>query len=333
MGDDETLVRSLARDFILFAVLPCALLTGAAYLYMEYFSPPLYAGVKLQDDVIYVSARRFETHGLEMLAANGAAIDLKPWSTLAVDRGLTPNVTVLVHGYNAQEHKVAGYFADLISHLHADAQHKVSIIVFDWPAVGVPHDELPTGQRLQRDLHMFTKNSPSQPGYELSMYAIDQRRAESVGAQSLLALLASLSDAGDRTVNVVAHSMGCHLLMHAMQQNPEAFSRVASMTWLAPDVDAAVIDEPWFRNAIEKLRRGLSVHYSHNDTMLTRLSRVANQSPRLGATGAGSSSAPPRKMEFVDMTAELGIENVHAGYLLRGSASARLIARQIVEAR
>jgi hypothetical protein len=103
------------------------------------------------------------------------------------------------------------------------------------------------------------------------------------------------------------------------------------MTWLAPDVPQDLLGEPWFREAADNLGKGLSVHYSTNDTILTHLSRVANLSSRLGAAGPGSAE-PHRKIDFVDMTAELGTEKVHTGYLLRDSASVRLIEARLKDA-
>jgi esterase/lipase superfamily enzyme len=115
-----------------------------------------------------------------------------------------------------------------------------------------------------------------------------------------------------------------------MQQDPATFSRIGSMIWLAPDVDATAIREPWFRAAVERMRTGLFVHYSPNDTTLSVLSRAANGTPRLGATGPGSDGgAPIGKLKFIDMTDAFGADAVHTGYLRKNSPSLPLIARQI----
>ncbi len=329
MPNNDSLAREFARAFVVFGVLPCALFTAAAYVYVQVFTPLPYAGVNLQDGVIYVSARRYETHGLEVLAENGATIDLRPWNSVTDGGRLKPGVTVLVHGYNAQEHKVATYFADLVSQVQSDAHSEGSLIVFDWPARGVPFDELPASLRIRLEMQMGDRASPGQLSFDFNMYKGDQRTAETAGAQSFLALLAALSQAGDRTVHVVAHSMGCYLLTHALKQKPEAFSRVSDLVWLAPDVDEAVVTEPWFRHAIDGLGRGLVVHFSNNDSLLARVSRVANLSRRLGATGAASIGVSHGKIALIDMTGELGTEGVHGGYLKRGSASAQMIAKLI----
>lgn len=328
MQDEDFSLRELAYYVMMFAVLPCAVFTGGAYLYVLYFMPPPYAGVALQPGVVYVSARRFETNGLETLAANGETIDLAPWSTQRLGARLKPSVTVLVHGYNAQEHKVATYFAELASYLQSAGDYRGTVVVFDWPALGVPLDELPTTQRVQLDMQMMGQNRPTQAGYELAMYGLAQRQAQGIGARSFLALLDALSRGGARTINVVAHSMGCYLIAEALKLHPATASQIASMIWLAPDVDEDIVDEPWFHEAIAHLRNGLTVQYSQNDTVLTRLSRIANGTRRLGATGLGAHALPP-KMEFVDMTAELGTENVHTGYLAKGSASLQRIPKQI----
>jgi pimeloyl-ACP methyl ester carboxylesterase len=329
MPDEDFSLRELAHLMLMFAVLPCAVFTGGAYLYILYFAPLPYEGVALQPGVVYVSARRFETSGLEALAANGEAIDLMPWSAgQPPDARLKPDITVLVHGYNAQEHKVATYFATLASYLRSEDGYGGTVLVFDWPALGVPLDELPTTQRVQLDMNMMGKNRPTQLGYELAMYGLDQRQAHGIGARSFLVLLDALSAGGARTINVVAHSMGCDLVAEALKLRPATASQVSSVIWLAPDVDEAVVDAPWFHDAVARLQNGLVVQYSQNDTVLTRLSRLANGTRRLGATGQGAHT-PPAKMSFVDMTAELGTEKVHTGYLAKGSPSLRRIASEI----
>ncbi|WP_072394987.1 alpha/beta fold hydrolase [Hyphomicrobium sp. CS1GBMeth3] len=329
MQDEDLSLWDLAKAVLMFAVLPCAIITGGAYLYVLYLKPPPYAGVTLQPGVVYVSARRFETQGLERLAANGESVDLTPWwPGDQRDTHLKPDVTVLVHGYNAQEHKVATYFTELAAHLQSEGGYDGTIVVFDWPALGTPLDELPTAQRVQLDMNMMGANRPSQASYELAMYGLDQRQAQGIGARSFLALLDLLSTSGAHTINVVAHSMGCYLVAEALKLRPGAATRIASMIWLAPDIDEAVTDAPWLRTAVDRLQNGLTVLYSRSDTVLTRLSRLANGTERLGATGAGTHT-PPSKMVFVDMTAELGTENAHTGYLMRGSSSLQRIARQL----
>lgn len=318
----------MVGEFVGFGLIGCLVFTGIAYLYIAYLAPPPYAGIMLQKDIVYVSARRFEANGLEILAQQGDTVTLKPlteaWRTFR-----PATVTIFVHGYNAQEHKVATYFAKLAADLRETEQYKGSIIVFDWPAMSVPFDELPATQRIQ--LELMAKDRPYQVGYELSMYFADKATAENTGALSFLALIDALSEAGVKSVDVVAHSMGCQLILHAMQRRAEAFSRIGYMAWLAPDVDQGVISDARFRKAVENLGNGLSVHYSANDSVLTRISRLANLSSRLGATGPGQGQVP-QKMQFVDMTATLGTENVHAGYLLHNSASSRLIGFRLKEA-
>jgi esterase/lipase superfamily enzyme len=313
------------RDVLGFGLVACALFMGLAYLYISVFQPPPYAGVKLQQGVVYISARRFETHGLEVLTEDADAITAKPIAEGLSATRLASNVTVLVHGYNAQEHKVATYFADLVDGLKSD---NASIVVFDWPAAGVPFDELPASQRVQLDMRMMGQNRPSQASYELAMYSLDQGTAKGVAATAFLQLVGTLARSGAQRLNVIGHSMGCLVIAEAMRRQPELFSSISAMVWLAPDVDEAVLGEPWFRNAVQKLGRGLSVHFSRNDTILSRLSKVANLSSRLGATGGRSTHDPPPNVTLVDMTSALGTTRVHTGYLLHESESLRWIKTQ-----
>jgi len=333
MPDDDTSAWGLALELLAWITVPLALLMGFAYVSITYFMPQPYAGVVLQEGIQYVSARRFETHGLEALTASSNAIERKAWPAPEVASGTPSTVTVLIHGYNAQEGKVALYFADLTASLRIDARHVGPLIVFDWPAIAVPHDELPAAERIRRDMYSYMRNSWGQPAYEFTMYKTDQQKAESVGVAAFAIFLKQLSARPDITVHVIAHSMGCYLLSRTMQQHPAAFSRVGSMIWLAPDVDAAVIGEPWFRAVVDTLRTGLFVYYSRNDTTLSVLSRAANGAPRLGATGRSDGGAPIRKLEFIDMTSELGVDAVHTGYLRKNSPSLPLIAKQIATTR
>lgn len=329
MLDEDIPWVSMVGDFLKFIVLPSTLLMTIAYVQVAYFAPEPYAGVKLQQGVQYVSARRFETHGLEALNAVGDKVEAKTWVAPSIDRGARSAATILIHGYNAQDAKVATYFVDFAAALRDNPDRSGPLIVFDWPAVAVPHDELPTSDRVRRDMYGYTKNTWSQPAYELNMYKIDQRQAESVGATAFVALLASLTERPDMTVHVIAHSMGCYVLARAMQQQPAAFSRVGAMVWLAPDVDATVVGELWFRDVVGQLRTGLFVQYPRNDATLALLSRLANGISRLGEIGRNAGGATIPKLEYIDMTAELGSDDVHGGYLRKGSPSLPLIAKQL----
>ncbi|MGD9668962.1 MAG: alpha/beta fold hydrolase [Hyphomicrobiaceae bacterium] len=325
MANDDGFVRELIRVLIVFAILPAILLGAGAYLYFEAYAPRPYAGVKLQENVVYVSARRFEEKGLQLLRQEADGASFLDWTPVADALPVAESVTILVHGYNAQDHKVATYFSDFIDTLREQSGAKGTFIVFDWPAVGIPMDELPTTQRMQMDVRMGLSNRNSQPAYELTMYGIDQRRAETVGAQSLLALLSSLAN-HQRRITLVGHSMGCYLLQSAVMQSPGAFREVGAMYWLAADVDVDILQNSNFRTAIDGLGAGLFIHYSAHDAILTGPSRIANLSHRIGAVGSGSYQIDSAKLNFLNLTDALGTVNVHGGYLRRNSESARIIA-------
>jgi esterase/lipase superfamily enzyme len=178
---------------------------------------------------------------------------------------------------------------------------------------------------------MDVHNQNSQPAYELSMYKMDQRTAETIGPEAFLALLSSLAGDPPRRITLIGHSMGCHLLQHALMQNSWAFQRVRAMFWLAPDVDVDVLADDSFLGAAHGLQEGLRIHYSAHDNILTGLSSIANGKHRIGAVGHGSHKLTTPKIRFTDMTSALGTENVHEGYLLAGSASARQIAAQLTQ--
>lgn len=254
MQKDESSLWAILAPFLFFGAVSCAVFSGAAYLYILYFSPQPFDGVVLQPGVDYVTARRFETHGLETLRSGDAGIELIPLSETALASKPAQAVTILVHGYNAQEHKVAAYFTDLATYLLTESRYDGTLLVFDWPAVGIPFDELPTSQRIQ--IEMQSGNRPMQPGYELAMYGADQRNAADIGARSFLALLDAVSKThAPAPITVIGHSMGCYLLAEALRRDPALASKIASMIWLAPDVGEAVLDEEWSMQRWMRCRR------------------------------------------------------------------------------
>lgn len=330
MSLNDHLAWEITRDVTKFAVPPIILLLLGVWTYTAYFAPKLYDGVKLQNGVVYASARRYAENGIEAIEQDGDDVKFQEWQSLVAAGQISTDVTILVHGYNTQDNKVAACFSGLIDHLQQTAHYQGTIIVFDWPTQGVPHDELPAVLRLQRDLYMEGHNRNAQPAYEYTMYRMDQKSAEGIGVTSFLSLLGSLAVEPARRITLIGHSMGCHLLQHALSQSPEAFQRVSALYWLAPDVDVDVLTNQAFLRSLEALSTGLFVHYSKNDNILTGLSHVANGQPRIGAVGPGPHTVTVATIQFTDMTSALGAENVHSGYLLAGSESVRQIAAHLV---
>lgn len=314
-GNDDNLLRNLA----LFVLGSLALAIFAGYLAERYYVPRPYDGATLDRNTVYISARRFETHGLERIASSGTGNALSPWRVNGDAIGLDGPVIVLVHGYNAQEHKVASYFAGMTRYLRDEGRFRGTLVVFDWPARGVPFDELPTAQRVQ--LEMMSGNRPTWLGYEGAMYSVDQNNARTVGARSFLALLETLRTINGAPIVLVGHSMGCYVLAHALQTDAAAFSRVARMIWLAPDVDTGIIGEAWFKTALTRHNVRLEVHFSRNDVVLSRASRAANLASRLGHTGPPAGTPEQPSLQFVDMTEDLQGSSVHGAYLQPGSKS------------
>ena len=319
---DSSPVRDLLKIVGLFVVPALAAVMGVAWVAQTFFAPKPYDGARLQAGVTYVSSRQFETAGLQSLSDDGRRITLSAWDAVA-RQSLQPRVVVLVHGYNAREEKVGTYFADFVTGLREHARFGGSFLVFDWPSLAVPFDELPTSTRLQYE--MRRPQGANQPAYELTVYGIDRRQALTVGAPSFAALLDDLAAAKVTRIDVVAHSMGCLVVAAAMQKDPGLLARVHSLVWLAPDVDAAAVAEPWFRAAVASLKGGLAVLHSRNDRLLALHARFANGASRLGAGGPPDGAAVPPRVTFSDLTEQLGKENVHGAYLARTGPALDLV--------
>ena len=84
-------------------------------------------GPSLPDNVIFVSARRLKAQGLRWLAnsPDGIVRQATPPDGLLQQ----PEVTILVHGYNAPAAKITGYFEGLVSYLRSDEKYHHPIIV------------------------------------------------------------------------------------------------------------------------------------------------------------------------------------------------------------
>jgi esterase/lipase superfamily enzyme len=326
MNTGDSFARELLGIALRYVVPAVFALAAVGFVYERYVLPTPYAGVTLQQGIRYVSARRFEQNGLEDLIVNGSRITLEKWTPDSIAASGAQTVTIFVHGYNAREAKVATYFSGLLSELQERRPRGHPLIVFDWPSIAIPLDELPASQRVRIE----AMGSPAaQLPYEASMYAADRRQADSVGRPALLKLLESLQ-AFPATVriNIVAHSMGCHVVASAMLARPAAFARVSKVIWLAPDVDQAIVAQKTFLAALPVGMR-LSVLHASTDTLLGSLSALANGTPRLGASGPPLGWAPPGNIEFIDMSAALGTKTVHSRYLDRDSPAAAIVEQRL----
>jgi esterase/lipase superfamily enzyme len=121
--------------------------------------------------------------------------------------------------------------------------------------------------------------------WESLEYQKDQKEARAIGAVQLAWLLVSLREINKNAqINLVAHSMGCYVIQHALTLNPSLASLIHKIVWIAPDVDYGIFDDGAFIKAIAQVA-SLEVFYSRNDGALKWPSRLQNGGQRLGASG------------------------------------------------
>jgi hypothetical protein len=86
-----------------------------------------------------------------------------------------------------------------------------------------------------------------------------------------------------------------------------------------------VFEDEKFSAAIARVAR-MDVFYSHDDYVLTEISKLANSHRALGGEGPKYDAKVPKNVIFHDMTGKLGHADVHSAYLLNESAVPAMVA-------
>lgn len=292
-------------------------------------------GKVLPKTATFVSARNFASRGLLWLSnsPSGIQFSAKVPEALASE----PVVTVLVHGYNTPPRKVGSYFEGLISELKEDAHYSPPLVVYDWPSTARHWDELSfdeqyaysdflsstVGERLGGRI----PGLPPGIRWENSQYAFDRVNASGSAVDGLVALVQRLAEINPRiTVIVVAHSMGSHVVVEALRLRGKDLAPIRRIILLAPDIDATALQE----DALKSLSslEVLHVFYSANDEIVRLYSRFVNFGfRRFGATGRADTTKLPSYAVMHDVTAELGLSEVHSRYVTRDGAAVTKLAK------
>lgn len=291
----------------------------------EQESKHYYEGITLEEGTLYVSARRWKERGLEWLLQGDTQIEYQQRPPLTQAMKEAEEITILIHGYHAPDTVIAAYFKGLINHLRSVEGYRFPMIVFDWPSNARHWEELTNDERIA-----FMQLGSHNPfvSWEVGAYAADSESAKNVGVDALIMLIQALSvNRTDRRFNIIAHSMGCYVILEAIKKNPQALSSVQSVFWLAPDLKGDVLEDPAFSKELSNLEK-LHVFYSKHDGVLAFLSRIlhfAVSHPMLGSHGPSNASELPDNVVLHDLSDTLGKDGVHSRYLEKGSAAAVLI--------
>lgn len=285
-----------------------------------------YHGVTLEERTLYVSARRWEAHGLEHLTQQAGQVGLQPAAPMLEAMQDDGEVTLFIHGYHAGEATVATYFAGLISQLNSTGADRAQFMVLDWPSVARHWVDLSVEER-----NAFAELGSRNPmlSWEVAQYTADAEKVKRIGADALLFMLDSLNAASPkRRINIVAHSMGCYLVVMAMKKRPQSFAGVGKVIWLAPDMKDNILEDASLAPGLARIGR-LDIFFSREDEVLKYLSGILHVSLMLGSHGPAKPGALPNNVMAHDLTQALGKDGVHNRYLEKDSVAASAIAQAL----
>lgn len=284
----------------------------------------------LPDRAVVASSRSLATRGLmwAVPAPSGPSFtDSIPGTLFAV-----PVVTVLVHGYNTPPPKLGAYFAGLIAYLRDDRGFAAPLVIYDWKSTARHWEEVPLQEQLAYIEFLSStlgeRTGGRIPGlppgvrWESMQYTADRAHATTTAVEGLVHLLRQLVEVRpDVRINILAHSMGSQVVIDVLRQQTSSMSAVKKVVLLAPDVDAAVLQDA--KLASIRHLDALHVFYSSHDEIVRMYSRFANLGfPRLGATGPSEVGKLPAFVHLHDVGETLGTSGVHGRYITREGAAA-----------
>ena len=178
---------------------------------------------------------------------------------LGTSAGFKDQALIMIHGYNNN---------------FDDALYRTAQFAYDLKFDGAP----------------FLYSWPSAAG--ITSYPYDRESA--VQAEQYLArfLLMVLNEAGAKSVNIIAHSMGNQPLLQVLKDlkrsNPAEVARINQIILAAPDVDRDAFE--YLAGQINGVGRGITMYVSSNDVALGVSRRFAGGVPRAGDVPVGGPS-------------------------------------------
>ncbi|MDX8347728.1 alpha/beta fold hydrolase [Cognatiyoonia sp. IB215446] len=179
-------------------------------------------------------------------------------------------VFLFVHGYNTTSSEALYRFAQ-IAH---DFDLPDTRLMFSWASAGVPGAYV-----YDRDSVLFARDD-------------------------LVALLTDIARKTDKTINVMAHSMGAMLTMEAMRQlaisdNRDVLRRIESTTFLSPDLDPDIFRAQ--ANAVGELPQPFVILHSQTDRALRLSSLLSGGRERVGGISSAA-DVDGMNVTFIDIT-------------------------------
>lgn len=326
----DWLTRLVAGLFIvglLFAVLTPVGVFIAWLLGYKSPSEVYYDQVRLQNDVLYASTRRWNKHGLEWLTQSDSGIKLDKEAPIQLS--VHSRAFVFVHGHKSPQSQVAAYFSALVDYIRDQNPSHLSFIIYDWPSVE-PSWMHALGREESRGdaerVRALTTHRPwafgdHQAIWTRSSYDVDRQYAEGVGVDGFVSLLKTLQASGITNATVIAHSMGCHLVAEVIRRQSAALIPGTTIAFLAPDVPARIFEDVVFLRSLASVHH-LHVFFSKDDQVLGIASVHANWARRLGAIGPREGSRLPSNVTLHDVTDRIALlPGTHSAYVRRDGAA------------
>ncbi len=339
-----TLVFRAGTVFLTFIPLLLVCLAPVAFL-TWYLAPPewqlaledliwplhenYYEGVELRSDAQFVSSRRWDKEGLQWLSQKGGSVALQ--GDAPRPAFYHKKFVIFLHGYSSPQSSIVSTFSELLNYFGDEPDTDRGIFVYDWTSVepnraaAENRKESRIDARWARKLaaagNSHTIELDARSNWELARYRLDQEYARTSGAAGLADLLHTIeTNTTEKSIYVIAHSMGCLVVLETIRQHRKAFSFVREVILLAPDVSRKVFEDRELTVGISSIPR-IDVFFSRNDLAL-RGSAIMNWGGRLGAAAPSGGWQMPDNVvvhDVTDLLGELGVA-VHSRYLTKEGA-------------
>jgi len=207
----------------------------------------------------------------ETLYSGEAAFRRDVTATMGRDRRTPREATIFVHGFNTTFSE--GLYR--IAQLSKDLELPGASIHYSWPSAAIPF-----GYAYDRDSAIFARSG-------------------------LESLIREVSGSGAEQVFLVAHSMGCALVVEALHQlairgDRKTLSRIGGVILISPDIDVDVFHVQ--AREIGKLPQPFLIFGSQRDKALRLSARLTGQKSRLGSM-ANIGAVADLDVTFLDVAA------------------------------
>jgi hypothetical protein len=207
------------------AIAYMALIWLEPYFPRQAISP--FKGLELTDGVEYASFGRVPGAALTWLKPGpGGTAETSDGPQHLARLQSAKSITLFVHGHNAPVKTISTYFTATTRWLLPALGAEHALIVYDWPSWGTFLNE----PNLEKPLHWT--QIPNPVWTELKHYDYSRKNAASHGVRGLVELLSQVRGLNPTAhMDVVAHSMGCHVVHLAMSEPAFAGQQVRRVVW------------------------------------------------------------------------------------------------------